>query len=348
MKKPSPKGSESKSKRLEAEPIGLKSEPIGSEFIAKSSEERVEGVTVREFAESPQTALDLEIWESYEGLENEIRSTRIQKLGMALAGFTDYIDPSCIQVIGVSEADYLKALDSEERVKAVRRLRNHSICCILVTTGLDIPDGLPELCREEKIPVIRTSIPSSISLTKITVYLERRLAPRITIHGVLLDIFGLGVLIMGPSGIGKSECALELVLKGHRLITDDYVEITRYGIDKLSGSGAEALKHHMELRGLGIINIRELFGVSATGRSHDVDFAVRLERWKSDAEYDRLGLEQSSIEYLGVSIPVIDMPVAPGRNIATLVEVAARIQLLRQRGYRPALQNSELRMITDD
>jgi HPr kinase/phosphorylase len=309
-------------------------------------EEKVEGVTVREFAQAPNMALDLEVLRGHEGLDNEIRGTRIQKLGMALAGFTGYIDPNCIQVIGMSEADYLRALDSEGRLAAFRRLRNHNICCILITTGLDIPEGLSELSREEKIPVVRTSIPSPVALTKITVYLERRLAPIITIHGVLLDIFGLGVLIMGPSGIGKSECALELVLKGHRLITDDCVEITRYGIDKLSGSGAEALKHHMELRGLGIINIRELFGISATGASHDVDFAVHLERWKSDAEYDRLGLEQSSIEYLGVSIPVINMPVAPGRNIATLVEVAARIQLLRQRGYRPAL-HSELRNTND-
>ena len=304
----------------------------------------MEGVTVREFVQAPNTALDLEVLEGREGLDKEIRSTRIQKLGMALTGFTDYIDPNCIQVIGVSEANYLQALDSERRIAAIRRLRNHDICCILVTTGLDIPEGLSVLSREEKIPIVRCSVPSSISLTKITVYLERRLAPRITIHGVLLDIFGLGVLIMGPSGIGKSECAVELVLKGHRLITDDYVEVTRYGVDKLSGSGAEALKHHMELRGLGVINIRELFGISATGRSHDIDFAVRMERWKSDSEYDRLGLDQATVEYLGVSVPLIVMPVAPGRNIATLVEVAARIQLLRQRGYRPALHKYELQM----
>lgn len=341
MKKSEPKASETDPKGSETEPKELEPDP-------KDPKEKIEGVTVREFVQSPNTALELEVWGGYEGLDNEIRSTRIQKLGMALAGFTDYIDPGCVQVLGVSEADYLRALDAEGRIAAVRRIRNHNICCFLVTTGLDVPEGLSELSQEERIPILRTSIPSSISLTKITIYLERRLAPRVTIHGVLLDIFGLGVLIMGPSGIGKSECAVELVLKGHRLITDDYVEITRYGIDKLSGSGAEALKHHMELRGLGIINIRELFGVSATGRSHDVDFAVRLERWKSDAEYDRLGLEQSSIEYLGVSIPLIDMPVAPGRNIATLVEVAARIQLLRQRGYRPALQNNELRMTTEE
>jgi HPr kinase/phosphorylase len=318
-----------------------KSSPEDSETATEGLEEEAGSVTVREFFESPNTTLDLDVLGGRDGLDNQIRSTRIQKLGMALAGFIDYIDPGCVQVIGVSEANYLQALDTEARIAAIRRLKNRKICCILITTGLDVPDGLLELSFEEKIPILRCSVPSSISLTKITVYLERRLAPHITIHGVLLEVFGLGVLIMGPSGIGKSECALELVLKGHRLITDDYVELTRYGIDRLSGSGAEVLKHHMELRGLGIINIRELFGVSATGSSQNVDFAVRLERWKSDAEYDRLGLEQSSIEYLGVSIPVIDMPVAPGRNVATLVEVAARIQLLRQRGYRPSIQDNE-------
>ena len=199
---------------------------------------------------------------------------------------------------------------------------------------LEIPEELIGLSREEKIPIIRSTAPSSISIAKITDYLERRLAPRMTIHGVLLEVFGLGVLLLGPSGIGKSECALELVLKGHRLVADDYVELTRRGIDKLSGMGGKVLKHHMELRGLGIINIKELFGISATGTSQNVDFAVRLERWKPDAEYDRLGVDQSAIEFLGISIPVIDMPVAPGRNVATLVEVAARIQLLRQRGYQ--------------
>jgi HPr kinase/phosphorylase len=313
-----------------------KSAPKNRENAPEGLEEEAGSVTVREFIDAPNMGLDLEILGGREGLENEIRSARIQKLGMALAGFTDYIDPGCVQVIGVSESNYLQALGSEDRILAIQRLRDHRICCVLVTTGLDIPEGLLDLSAGEKIPVLRSAAPSSSSITKITVYLEKRLAPRITIHGVLLEVFGLGVLIMGPSGIGKSECALELVLKGHRLITDDYVELTRHGIDKLSGSGAEVLKHHMELRGLGIINIRELFGVSATGASQNIDFAVRLERWKSDAEYDRVGLEQSTISYLGVSIPVIDMPVAPGRNVATLVEVAARVQLLRQRGYRPS------------
>ncbi len=290
-------------------------------------------VTVRELISAPTLGLNFEVLQA-QGLDNEIRSARIQKLGMALAGFTGYIHPDRVQIFGSSELNYFKALDSESRMTAIERLRRYRICCIVVTKGLEIPGELLKLSVEEKIPVLRSLELSSVSAERITEYLELRLAPRMTIHGVLIEIFGLGVLILGPSGIGKSECALELVLKGHRLITDDAVELTRLGIDRLSGSGGDVLKHHMELRGLGIINIRELFGISATGTSQNIDFAVKLERWKSDAEYDRLGLEQSSVEFLGVSIPLIGMPVAPGRNVATLVEVAARIHLLRQRGYK--------------
>jgi HPr kinase/phosphorylase len=308
--------------------------PEKRETLPESEKAGIGKVTIREFVGALAGGLGFEVLQDRD-LENEIRSARIQKLGMGLAGFTGYIHPNRVQVFGNSELNYLRALDPESRSAAIQRLRKYKICCIVVTKGLEVPDELIKLSGEEKIPILRSKAASSISAEKIVNYLEARLAPRMTIHGVLLEIFGLGVLLLGPSGIGKSECALELVLKGHRLITDDSVEITRLGIDRLSGSGGDVLKHHMELRGLGIINIRELFGISATGTSQDVDFAVRLERWKSDAEYDRLGLDQSSIELLGVSIPVIDMPVAPGRNVATLVEVAARIHLLRQRGYQP-------------
>ncbi len=298
-------------------------------------------VSVREFISALE--LDFEVLQGREGMQNEIRSPRIQKLGMALAGFASYIYPDRVQIIGGSEANYLWALDAEARSAAIQRLKKHKICCIVVTKGLEVPEELVTLSSEEGFPVLRSTVVSSISIAKMTSYLERRLAPRMTIHGVLLEVFGLGVLILGPSGIGKSECALELVLKGHRLIADDYVELTRRSIDRISGAGGKILKHHMELRGLGIINIKELFGISATGTSQNVDIAVRLERWKSDAEYDRLGLESSNIDFLGVSIPLIDMPVAPGRNVATLVEVAARVHLLRQRGYRPSTK-----LVTND
>lgn len=303
--------------------------------MTEDRQDRRDSVTVGEFAVAPDLGLELHLLAGRAGLDNRIRSPRIQKLGLALAGFLGYIHRDRVQIVGGSEINYLLTLEADARSAALRRLGGRGICCIVVTRGLEPPNELYELSETERIPLLRCASLSSVSIARITAYLEGRLAPRTTIHGVVLDVFGLGVLLLGPSGIGKSECALELVLKGHRLVTDDYVCITRHGVDRLVGSGGETLEHHMELRGLGIINVKELFGISATGQSKTLDFAVRLQRWRTDAEYDRLGLEQSKIEFHGVSIPQIDMPVAPGRNVATLIEVAARIHLLRQRGYRP-------------
>jgi HPr kinase/phosphorylase len=300
-------------------------------------------VAVGDLLRDPDVGLELALVGGHEGLNNGIRSSRIQKLGMTLAGFTGFIHPDRVQVFGSSELNYLRTLSPEAHIAAMQRLRRHMICCILITKALEVPEELLRISVEEQIPVLRSSAPSAVSIEKIASYLERRLAPRMTIHGVLLDVFGLGVLLLGPSGIGKSECALELVLKGHRLIADDYVELVRKSADRLSGTGGKVLEHHMELRGLGIINIKELFGISATSVSQNIDMAVRLERWNAEADYDRLGLDRPTIEFLGVSIPLTAMPVAPGRNVSTLVEVAARIHLLRQR--KP---NDELRITSDE
>ncbi|HYK91726.1 MAG TPA: HPr(Ser) kinase/phosphatase [Acidobacteriota bacterium] len=312
--------------------------------MAELAEDQTEIVTVREFVDARSLGLDMEVLEGHQGLGNQIRSPRIQKLGLALAGYAGYLHPGRVQVIGGSEMNYLRILDPEDRVTAIRRLGGQGISCIIITRGLQPQEELLELARQERIPVLRTSAQSSLLISKITEYLDARLAPRQTIHGVLLDIFGLGVLLIGPSGIGKSECALELILRGHRLIADDSVVITRLGTNRLMGSCGKLLKHHIELRGLGVIDIRELFGISATGRTQNLDLAVRLERWKPDAEYDRLGLDQSEIEFLGITIPLMEMPVAPGRNVSALVEVAARIQLLRQLGYAPS---GELQKMVD-
>ncbi len=313
-----------------------KSLPENKGPIADDAGKESGSVTVGEFLAAMAPLLDLEILQGRRGMENQIRSPRIQKLGMVLTGFAGYIHEDRVHIFGGSEMHFLRSLDPEARTAAIHRLKNFRICCIIVTKGLQPPEEFLDLSLEEGIPLFRCAAPSPKLMAGIKGFLEKRLAPRITIHGVLLEIFGLGVLLLGPSGIGKSECALELVIKGHRLITDDYVEITRQGINRLIGSGGKILKHHIELRGLGIIDIRELFGISATGTSQFIDLVVRLERWKPEAEYDRLGLDPTTIKFFGVSLPAIDMPVGPGRNIATLVEVAARIQLLRQRGHLAA------------
>jgi HPr kinase/phosphorylase len=292
-----------------------------------------ESVTVEELAFAQEVGLDLEVVHGGEGMANHIRSPRIQKLGLALAGFTDYVHPGRVQLLGGSEINYLRILGPDAYEQSLRGLHTLKICCLVVTKGLDVPHGLLELARENKFVLLRTPALSSVAIQRITGFLEARLAPRTIIHGVFVEVFGLGILILGPSGIGKSECALELILRGHRLVTDDSVEITRRGIDCLIGAGGPVLKYHMELRGLGIIDIKELFGISSTGHSHALDFVVQLERWKPDGEYDRLGLDRSTVEILGVPVPVIEMPVAPGRNVSTLIEVAARVHLLRKRGY---------------
>ena len=309
------------------------SEKTGQIFPDSGPEAPI-SVTVREFVENSSLELQLEVLCGHEYLNNRISSAQVQKLGMALVGTSGDIHADRVQVIGRTESNFLQSLEDEDRRRAIQRIRKYEICCIVVVQGATIPDEMLQLSHERRIPFIQSGEAGDPSVAKINRWLERRLAPRITLHGGLLEVFGLGVLILGPSGIGKSECALELVLKGHRLIADDYVEITRHGIDQLSGEGGKVLRHHMELRGLGIIDIKELYGISATGAMQNIDFIVRLERWKADGDYDRIGIEKSSRDILGVPIQVIDIPVAPGRNVATLVEVAARIHLLHQRGYK--------------
>ena len=186
------------------------------------------------------------------------------------------------------------------------------------------------------MPILRTPVPTAAAIGKLTAVLEDRLAHREIIHGVLIDILGLGVLIVGESGIGKSECALDLVVRGHRLVADDTVEVRRRSESIVIGACPELTRHHMEVRGLGLINIRDLFGVASTRTSKRIELVVQLDRWDAGREYDRLGLDEASYDLLGLKVPLIRMPVAPGRNLAILVEVAARNQLLRMRGINAA------------
>jgi HPr kinase/phosphorylase len=296
------------------------------------------GVTVaavlRDLADS--RALDIELVAGARGLERRITAPHTQKTGLALSGFDAYLRGGRVLVFGGSEVRYLETLTPDGRVETMRRVFSYALPCLLVTGGFTPPaEALAEADRAG-VPLLCTRAATAEAMSRFAALLDSYLAPRGVVHGVLMDILGLGVLVTGESGIGKSECALDLVVRGHRLVADDSVELHCRAQSFLIGTSPELSRNHMEIRGLGIINVQDLFGVASTRSSKRVELVVQLERWEHGREYDRLGVDDEFYEVLGTRIPMIRMPVAPGRNVAMLVEVAARNQLLRARGHHAA------------
>jgi HPr kinase/phosphorylase len=241
-----------------------------------------------------------------------------------------------VLVFGESEIRYLELLDPAAREQTLRLVLSLDFPCVLITGGFAPPAELAIEAERAGLPLLKTAAMTPAAFAKLTSILEDSLAERIVTHAVLMDILGLGVLIVGESGIGKSECALDLIVRGHRLVADDTVEIRRRSETILIGTCPELTRHHMELRGLGLINVKDLFGIASTRSSKRVELVVQLERWDVSREYERLGIDDDFYELLGLRVPLIRMPVAPGRSIAILVEVAARNQLLRSRGHHAA------------
>jgi HPr kinase/phosphorylase len=270
------------------------------------------------------------------GFVRTIAWGRIQRPGLAFAGFLAFIKPGRIQVLGESELHYLDTMPEE-----VRRDRISSICALpvaafVITKGQTAPEDLVRECRAREVPLLVSDQTTSVVIQSITRILEDELAPSATLHGVLVDVYGMGVLLLGESGIGKSESALDLIQRGHRLVADDVVEIRRYPNGALVGRAAEMIRYHMELRGIGIINIKHLFGVSAVRASKSIELVIELERWDPTKKYDRLGLDGETYEILDRARPLLRLPVASGRNIALLIEIAARNELLKTQGYDAA------------
>jgi HPr kinase/phosphorylase len=297
------------------------------------------GVTVatvlRDLADS--RSLDLELLAGADGLERRITNPHTQKTGLALSGFDEYLRGGRVLVFGESEIRYLESLEAPDRAAVMRRvLNNHGLPCLLVTDGFDMPVEIPTEADRARVPLLRTRAATPEAMARLSAVLDTYLAARGIVHGVLMDILGLGVLVIGESGIGKSECALDLVVRGHRLVADDAVELRCRAQSFVLGSCPELTRHHMEIRGLGLINVQDLFGVASTRTSKRVELVVQLERWEPGREYDRLGIDDTYYDLLGIRVPLIRMPVAPGRNVAILVEVAARNQLLRTRGHHAA------------
>ncbi len=264
-----------------------------------------------------------------------ITHKRLQKLGMAMAGFAEYIQEGRIYVFGNTETRFLSKHTPLARTEIFNTLTRKPISCILVTQGLPIPPELNEFAVHTDTPVLQTDLDSSTAISLFTEFLEIELSPCIHLHGDLMDLYGVGVLMTGESGVGKSECALELVLKGHRMVADDVVEIRNVASKQLVGCAPAELQNVLELRGIGIVNIRELFGISAIRRTKELNLIIELEKWLPGRDYERLGLNLKTKALFGFEIPFMIIPVAPGRNLATLVEIAVRVYLMRSQGQHP-------------
>jgi HPr kinase/phosphorylase len=304
--------------------------------MTEAAETRVVTVAVmlRDLAAS--RALEIDVVAGARGLERRITAPHPQKTGLALSGFDAYLKGGRVLIFGESEVRYLESLTGDARGEALRRVFSYPLPCLLVTGGFSPPGEAIDEANRTDVPLLRTTANTPEAMARLAALLHSHLAPRGVVHGVLIDILGLGVLVVGESGIGKSECALDLVVRGHRLVADDAVELHCRPDSSLIGTSPELSRNHMEIRGLGIINIQDLFGVASTRSSKRIGLVVQLERWEHGREYDRLGLDDSVYEALGTRIPMIRMPVAPGRNVAMLVEVAARNQLLRAGGHHAA------------
>jgi len=291
--------------------------------------------TIQQLLDDVQYDLKLVLVAGQSGLDRRISSSRIQKPGLALTGFTEHLHPERLQVFGNTEISYLRTLTLEQQQTVLHKVFESNLACVVVTKDLEVPAPLIEGCQRTGLALMRTPLVSSAFISQVQSFLEESLTASSSLHGVLVDVFGVGVLLLGKSGIGKSEIALDLVMRGHRLVADAIVNLVRRGGD-VYGHGNEMIQHHMEIRGLGILNIKDLFGVASVRDRKKIELVIELVEWNSGAEYDRLGLEQESMNILGAELPHAVVPVRPGRNMTTIVEVAARNHLLKLRGHHSA------------
>lgn len=298
-------------------------------------------IQVADFLRDNEYNLNLELVAGKKGLIKKITIPRIQKPGLALTGDTSNLHSGRVQVFGKSEINYLNTLPKKQLKEIIHKIYQVDLACLVVARGNAIPPELIEGAEANDVSLFSTNLLTSTFINRVTRFLEDKLTASTTLHGVLMDVFGVGIFIIGKSGIGKSECALDLILRGHRLVADDIVEIKKKPPATLSGAGAGIIKHHMEIRGLGILNIKDLFGVAATRDQKIMEIVVELVEWDPTHEYDRLGIDDQRYTILDVKIPHVVIPVRPGRNITTLIEVAARNHLLKIKGHFSAQEFNE-------
>jgi HPr kinase/phosphorylase len=287
---------------------------------------------VNDLYENRGSELQIELVAGKKGLKRKITSDKIQKPGLKLLDPDITLDSGTVQILGKTEISYFGKLSKTEKLRVTKRLSAQDVPCFIISKELDPDPLLKNSLNRKNVPLFTTKLYTGKLISLLQDILEDRLAPFATAHGVLMDIHRLGVLVLGKSGIGKSECALDLINRGSKLIADDIVEIRKVGTSKLFGNGPERIKHLMEVRGVGIINIKDLFGTTSVMDKRQIDMVIELVKWDPDTEYDRLGFEARTYGILEVELPYLVIPVSPGRNTATIIEVAVRNQLLKKSG----------------
>ena len=299
-------------------------------------------VEVRELLAEVNAPLGLELVAGKKGLKRKVTIPWIQKPGLAFAGMLDHVEAGRLQFVSESDVAYMARLPPLKSRRFVRSFLKKGVAGVVLARAIEAPpELLKKLCDDVGVALMRTSKTTGEFYDRVGKVLVDKLTQSTSLHGVLLDVFGVGVLIVGKSGIGKSECALDLVLRGHRLVADDVVGVKRKPPATCYGFGSELIKYHMEIRGLGIINIKDLFGVAAIRDEKVIELVIELAAWDATRDYDRLGIDEEKFTILAVEIPLLRIPVSPGRNITSIIEVAARNQLLKIRGHHSAKEFRE-------
>jgi HPr kinase/phosphorylase len=286
-----------------------------------------------------QNSLNLRCLSGRKGLSNEITVPDLNRPGLALSGFYDSFAYQRVQLFGQGEVAYIEKLVAEEQVQTFKMIFSYNIPCCIFSRGLTPSHDFTEAADEVNCPILQTDLESTQFSSRLLRVFSNIFAPKRTIHGVLVEVFGVGMIILGDSGVGKSETALELIERGHRLVADDIVELRCVNGNTVLGQGAnKMISHHMEIRGLGIINVSQLYGIGAIREQKEVQLVIKLEEWDSNKIYDRLGTETVTMDLLGVKVPLIEIPVKPGRNLPIIIETAAKNERLKSMGYYSALE----------
>lgn len=308
-------------------------------------------ITVEVFYQEAKERLRLTLLSGGKGMaQHSITGVDINRMGMALTGYLKWFPFDRVQILGKTECGFLETLPPPQRLAALKKVVTPPLPCLIITHRMKPSRELLRLAKETGVPLFSSPIPTTRLISEISGYLEEKFAPETTVHGTLLDVYGVGVLLLGNSGIGKSECALDLVERGHRLVADDLVYIKRLANRILMGSRSEIIKHHMEIRGLGIINVESLFGVGAIRDKKRIELVIRLEEWDPKKEYERLGLTPAKYKVFDEEVPMCVIPVRPGRNLAVIIEVASMNHRQMKLGYFTAQEFADRvnRLIQDE